>query len=58
MNVPEFVKENIYQPYFRRHTARVRSQQILLGIGIGFSVIAVAVAWWLWSRRSKSSVGE
>lgn len=52
MNVPEYVKENVYLPYFRRHGARARSQQILLGVGIGLLVIGAAVGWWLWSRRA------
>ncbi len=54
MSVADFIKENIYLPYFRRHTARVRSQQVLLGVGIGAILIAAGVAWWLWCRRKGS----
>ena len=54
MALAEFIKENIYLPYFRRHSARARSQQILLGVGIGALVIAVVVGWWLWSRRRRT----
>lgn len=54
MNVSDFIKDNVYLPYFRRHSARARSQQILLGVGIGALVIAGAVGWWLWSRRKGS----
>lgn len=53
MSLPEFIKENVYLPYFRRHSARARSQQVLLGVGIGALVIAGLVGWWLWSRRSR-----
>lgn len=54
MNVPDFIKDNVYLPYFRRHSARARSQQILLGVGIGALVIAGMVGWWLWCRRKGS----
>jgi hypothetical protein len=54
MNVNDFIKENVYLPYFRRHSARARTQQILLGVGIGALVIAGAVGWWLWCRKSRS----
>ena len=51
MSLSDFIKENVYLPYFRRHSARVRSQQVLLGVGVGALVIAGIVGWWLWSRR-------
>ena len=54
MSLSDFIKENVYSPYFRRHSARARSQQVLLGVGIGAMVIAVAVGWWLWSRRGRT----
>ena len=57
MNVTDFIKENVYLPYFRRHTARARSQQILLGVGIGALVIAGAVGWWMWCRRKGACCG-
>ena len=53
MSLPEFIKENVYLPYFRRHSARARSQQVLLGVGIGALVIAGLVAWWLLGKRSR-----
>ena len=40
MSLSDFIKENVYLPYFRRHSARARSQQVLLGVGIGALVIA------------------
>ena len=58
MNVSDFIKDNIYLPYFRRHSARARSQQILLGVGIGALVIAGLVGWWLWCRRKGACCGE
>ena len=54
MSLSDFIKENVYLPYFRRHSARARSQQVLLGVGIGAMVIAAAVGWWLFSRRSRT----
>ncbi|HQF55802.1 MAG TPA: hypothetical protein PK208_11865 [Fibrobacteria bacterium] len=54
MNVSDFIKDNVYLPYFRRHSARARSQQILLGVGIGLLVIAGVVGWWLFCRRGRS----
>lgn len=57
MSVADFIKDNVYLPYFRRHSARVRSQQILLGVGIGALVIAGVVGWWLWSRRQGACAG-
>jgi len=54
MSLSDFIKENVYLPYFRRHSARVRSQQVLLGVGVGALVIAGAVGWWLWSRRGRT----
>lgn len=54
MSLSDFIKENVYLPYFRRHSARARSQQILLGVGIGALVIAGIVGWWLWNRRSRA----
>jgi D-alanyl-lipoteichoic acid acyltransferase DltB (MBOAT superfamily) len=51
MSLSDFIKENVYLPYFRRHSARARSQQVLLGVAIGAFVIAGMVGWWLWSRR-------
>ena len=54
MSLSDFIKENVYLPYFRRHSARARSQQVLLGVGIGAMVIAAVVGWWLWSRRSRT----
>lgn len=53
MSLSDFIKENVYLPYFRRHSARVRSQQVLLGVGVGALVIAGIVGWWLWSRRGR-----
>ena len=53
MSLPDFIKENVYLPYFRRHSARARSQQVLLGVGIGALVIAALVGWWLIGRRSR-----
>jgi hypothetical protein len=59
MSLSDFIKENVYLPYFRRHSARARSQQVLLGVAIGALVIAGMVGWWLFSRRSTStSAGE
>lgn len=55
MNIPDYVKENLYLPYFRRLTSRARSQQVLLGLGIGLFAAALLAAWWLWNRRSSSS---
>lgn len=55
MNIPDYVKENLYLPYFRRLTARARSQQILLGVGVGLLALALLAAWWLWNRRSSSA---
>lgn len=54
MSLSDFIKENVYLPYFRRHSARARSQQILLGVGIGALVIAGLVGWWLWNRRRRT----
>lgn len=54
MSVADFIKDNVYLPYFRRHSARAHSQQILLGAGIGLLVIAGVVGWWLWCRREGS----
>lgn len=54
MNVSDFIKDNVYLPYFRRHSARARTQEILLGVGIGALVIAGSVGWWLWCRNNKS----
>lgn len=54
MNVSDFIKENLYLPYFRRHSARARSQQILLGIAIGALVIAAGVGLFLWIRRRRA----
>ena len=54
MSLSDFIKENVYLPYFRRHSARARSQQVLLGVGIGALVIAGVVGWWLWSRRTRT----
>ncbi|HXP90858.1 MAG TPA: hypothetical protein VN931_08025 [Fibrobacteria bacterium] len=51
MSLSDFIKENVYLPYFHRHSARARSQQVLLGVAIGAFVIAGMVGWWLWSRR-------
>ena len=56
MSLSDFIKENVYLPYFRRHCARVRSQQVLLGVGIGALVIAGVVGWWLLSRRGAKEV--
>jgi hypothetical protein len=59
MSLSDFIKENVYLPYFRRHSARARSQQVLLGVAIGALVIAGMVGWWLLSRRSTAtSAGE
>jgi hypothetical protein len=58
VNVADFIKENVYLPYFRRHTARARSQQILLGVGIGALLIAGVVGWRLWCRRKGGSCNE
>jgi hypothetical protein len=57
MSLSDFIKENVYLPYFRRHSARARSQQVLLGVAIGALVIAGMVGWWLWSRRGRASTG-
>jgi ABC-type spermidine/putrescine transport system permease subunit II len=54
MGLADFIRENVYLPYFRRHSARARSQQILLGVAIGALVIAAVVGWWLWRRRSRT----
>lgn len=54
MNIPDYVKENLYHPYFRRHGSRVRAQQILLGMGIGLLVMGVLFAWALWSPGKSS----
>lgn len=57
MNVTDFIKDNVYLPYFRRHTARARSQRILLGVGVGAILIAGLVGWWLLCRRDGSCCG-
>ncbi|MBK9575636.1 MAG: hypothetical protein IPK50_20930 [Fibrobacterota bacterium] len=54
MHVSDFIKENIYLPYFRRHSSRARSQQIVLGVAIGALVIAASVGLFLWLRRRRS----
>jgi hypothetical protein len=54
MSLSDFIKENVYLPYFRRHSARARSQQVLLGVAIGAFVIAGMVGWWLWSRQDRA----
>ena len=54
MSLSDFIKENVYLPYFRRHSARARSQQVLLGVGIGALVIAAMVGWWLLARRTRT----
>jgi len=51
MNVPDYVKENLYLPYFRRLNSRARAQQILLGLGIGLMMAGILAAWWLWNRK-------
>jgi len=59
MSLSDFIKENVYLPYFRRHSARARSQQVLLGVAIGAFVIAGMVGWWLLSRRAtNAAAGE
>lgn len=55
MNIPDYVKENLYLPYFRRLGARARSQQVLLGAGITLLVLGSLVAVLLWSRQSTAS---
>lgn len=50
MNIPDYVKENVYQPYFRRIGSRARSQQILLGVGIALLVIGGVMALLMMSR--------
>jgi hypothetical protein len=55
MSLSDFIKENVYLPYFRRHSARARSQQVLLGVAIGAFVIAGMVGWWLWSRQDRAA---
>jgi type II secretory pathway component PulM len=55
LNIPDYVKENLYLPYFRRLTTRARSQQILLGVGVGLLALALVAAWWLWNRPSSST---
>lgn len=54
MNIPDYVKENLYLPYFRRLGARARSQQVLLGAGITLLVLGSLVAVLLWNRRDKA----
>lgn len=54
MSLSDYIKENVYLPYFRRHSARARSQQILLGVGIGALVIAAGIGWWLWCRKERA----
>lgn len=51
MNVPDYVKENLYLPYFRRLNSRARAQQILLGLGIGLMVAGILATWLLWNRK-------
>lgn len=50
MNVPDYVKENLYLPYFRRMGSRARSQQVLLGAGIALLALGTMVALLLWMR--------
>lgn len=51
MNIPDYVKENLYLPYFRRLGSRARAQQILLGAGLALLALGAVVAVVLWRRR-------
>jgi type II secretory pathway component PulM len=51
VNIPDYVKENLYLPYFRRMGSRARSQQILLGAGIALLALGAFVALLLWRRH-------
>lgn len=54
MNIPDYVKENLYLPYFRRLGSRARTQQVLLGVGIALLALGAIVALLLWRRHSAS----
>ncbi|MBK8804501.1 MAG: hypothetical protein IPN71_21050 [Fibrobacteres bacterium] len=54
MHVSDFIKDNLYLPYFRRHSRRARSQQVLLGVAIGALVIAAGVGLFFWLRRRRA----
>lgn len=59
MNIPDYVKENLYLPYFRRLGSRARAQQILLGAGIALLALGAIVAIALWRRKAnKAAVPE
>ena len=51
MNIPDYVKENLYLPYFRRFGSRARAQQVLLGIGVTLLAVGALIAFVLWRRR-------
>lgn len=55
MNIPDYVKENVYQPYFRRIGSRARSQQFLLGVGIALLVIGCVIAVLMMGRDKGDS---
>lgn len=54
MNIPDYVKENLYLPYFRRFGSRARAQQVLLGVGVALLALGTFVAVVLWRRRTAS----
>lgn len=55
MNIPDYVKENLYLPYFRRFGSRARAQQVLLGIGVTLLAAGALIAVVLWKRRKAAA---
>jgi len=55
VNIPDYVKENLYLPYFRRFGSRARAQQVLLGIGVTLLAAGALIAVVLWKRRKAAA---